>query len=248
VYSFPALEPVRLELWSPKHLSQPLRRDLLHLAVVHEGDCSRGQVNVSVKTRFEVHGSHRKVRPQKGTGNARVGDRMSPLFRGGGKTFGPRPRDFSTRMNRKVYDLAWRVALSYRYAKGDLYVVEDGLDFRPSRDFADARADMQPELVQQFLRKHTTQSLRRMGFEGTTLFVARERRDGFFEAMAAVDGEGLGRAVDLDDFDIKDLLSARRVVMERSALEEVMRRHQSDLQSRVRFADGSRVLPPPIGS
>ncbi|CAK7564771.1 MAG: 54S ribosomal protein yml6, mitochondrial [Sporothrix epigloea] len=127
VFSFPSLEPRALELWPAQHLQLPLRRDLLHLAVVYEGDNTR-QGTASSKTRFDVHGSHRKMRRQKGSGMARVGSRQSPLLRGGGKTFGPHPRDFGTDLNRKVYDRAWRTALSYRYSRGELIVCEDGME------------------------------------------------------------------------------------------------------------------------
>lgn len=127
VFAFPSLEPRALELWPAQHLHLPLRRDLLHLAVVYEGDNTR-QGTASTKTRFDVHGSHRKMRQQKGSGMARVGTRQSPLLRGGGKTFGPHPRDFGTDLNRKVYDRAWRTALSYRYRRGELIVCEDGLE------------------------------------------------------------------------------------------------------------------------
>lgn len=68
------------------------------------------------------------MRRQKGSGMARVGSRQSPLLRGGGKTFGPHPRDFGTDLNRKVYDRAWRTALSYRYSRGELIVCEDGME------------------------------------------------------------------------------------------------------------------------
>ncbi|CAK7264734.1 54S ribosomal protein yml6, mitochondrial [Sporothrix epigloea] len=127
VFSFPSLEPRVLEMWPAQHLQLPLRRDLLHLAVVYEGDNTR-QGTASTKTRFDVHGSHRKMRRQKGSGMARVGSRQSPLLRGGGKTFGPHPRDFGTDLNRKVYDRAWRTALSYRYSRGELIVCEDGME------------------------------------------------------------------------------------------------------------------------
>ncbi|KIH94377.1 60S ribosomal protein L4, mitochondrial precursor [Sporothrix brasiliensis 5110] len=127
VFAFPSLEPRALELWPAQHLQLPLRRDLLHLAVVYEGDNTR-QGTASSKTRWDVHGSHRKMRRQKGSGMARVGTRQSPLIRGGGKTFGPHPRDFGTDLNRKMYDRAWRTALSYRYRRGELIVCEDGLE------------------------------------------------------------------------------------------------------------------------
>ncbi|TVY57022.1 54S ribosomal protein yml6, partial [Lachnellula suecica] len=127
IFSFPTMEPLRTASYSSKHLYLPLRRDILHRAVVFEGDGTR-QGTASTKTRFTVHGSHAKIRPQKGSGRARLGTKQSPMLKGGGKSFGPHPRDFSTELPRKMYDLAWRTALSWRYRKGDLIVCEDGME------------------------------------------------------------------------------------------------------------------------
>ncbi len=79
----------------------------------------------SSKGRSQVAGSTRKIKKQKGTGTARAGDIKNPLFRGGGRMFGPKPRDYSFKVNRKVKDLARRSALSAQAAKGNLKVVED---------------------------------------------------------------------------------------------------------------------------
>ncbi len=77
------------------------------------------------KQRNEVAGSTRKLKRQKGTGGARAGSIKSPLFPGGGRIFGPVPRDYSFKLNKKLKQLARRSALSYK-AKGDLItVVED---------------------------------------------------------------------------------------------------------------------------
>ena len=77
------------------------------------------------KERGEVAGSTRKLKRQKGTGTARAGDIKSPIFRGGGRIFGPRPRKYSVRLNKKVKRLARKSALSDKAAKGDILVVED---------------------------------------------------------------------------------------------------------------------------
>lgn len=69
------------------------------------------------KTRGEVQGSTRKIRPQKYTGQARLGQRTSPVLRGGGRVFGPRPRDYSIRLNKKVIRLARRSALALQFAR-----------------------------------------------------------------------------------------------------------------------------------
>lgn len=81
------------------------------------------QGTASAKTRAEVSGGGRKPYRQKGTGRARAGSTRSPLWRGGGVIFGPKPRDYSTKMNRKERRLALRTALQSRVE--DLIVVED---------------------------------------------------------------------------------------------------------------------------
>lgn len=77
------------------------------------------------KTMGEVAGSGKKPWKQKGTGMARAGSFASPLWRGGGVTFGPKPRDFSKKINAKVKRLALRKALSERLKAGDILVVSD---------------------------------------------------------------------------------------------------------------------------
>ncbi|KAL2135076.1 hypothetical protein VTI74DRAFT_9892 [Chaetomium olivicolor] len=235
IYSFPSLEPRSLESWSPKHLHLPLRRDILHLAVVYEGDKTR-QGTASSKTRYEVHGSHRKIRPQKGTGRARAGTKQSPLFRGGGKTFGPKPRDFSTKLNRKVYDLAWRTALSYRYRRGELIVTEDGLELPLPDDFLQLAESgvLGRELEDGFVRKYVGELMAALQWDkthGRTTFITGDRRPNLFTGMD-IAGEN-GRALELEDVDVKDLLETGRIVIERSALREMIKAHSSDLVSRV---------------
>ncbi|KAF8680154.1 Ribosomal protein L4 [Rhizoctonia solani] len=101
---------------------QNLRRDILHACVVYHLDGLR-QGTASTKTRTEVSGSNRKIRPQKGTGRARLGDIRSPSIRGGGTAFGPKPRDFKTLLPRKVRELGMRIALSAKLRDGQLGAV-----------------------------------------------------------------------------------------------------------------------------
>lgn len=77
------------------------------------------------KQRNEVAGSTRKLKRQKGTGGARSGSILSPLFPGGGRVFGPVPRDFSFKLNKKLKRLARRSALSYKMKDEAIKVVED---------------------------------------------------------------------------------------------------------------------------
>ncbi len=83
------------------------------------------QGNASTKTRGEVSGSGKKPWRQKGTGNARAGSRRSPIWVGGGIVFGPRPRDYSKKVNRKVKSLALRRALFDVVSGGGLQVIEE---------------------------------------------------------------------------------------------------------------------------
>jgi large subunit ribosomal protein L4 len=77
------------------------------------------------KERNEVAGSTRKLRRQKGTGGARVGDIKSPTIRGGGRIFGPKPRDYSFKLNKKVKRLARKSALSYKIQESNVMILED---------------------------------------------------------------------------------------------------------------------------
>lgn len=77
------------------------------------------------KERSEISGSTRKLIRQKGGGGARRGDIKSPLLRGGGRVFGPRPRDYWFKLNKKVKDLARKSALSYKAQQNAIIVVED---------------------------------------------------------------------------------------------------------------------------
>jgi len=79
----------------------------------------------STKTRGEVAYSNRKILPQKGTGNARHGDRGAPIFVGGGVAHGPKPRNYSYHLNKKVRKKALKMALSDRAKEGRITVVED---------------------------------------------------------------------------------------------------------------------------
>jgi large subunit ribosomal protein L4 len=96
---------------------------MLHQAVVRELANQRAGTH-STKTRGEVRGGGRKPWRQKGTGRARQGSRRSPIWVGGGITFGPRPRDHSQRLSRRQRALALCVALSAQVQAGRLVVVE----------------------------------------------------------------------------------------------------------------------------
>jgi large subunit ribosomal protein L4 len=77
------------------------------------------------KERADIAGSTRKIKKQKGTGGARAGSIKNPLFRGGGRVFGPRPRSYSFKLNKKLKQLARRSALSAKVLNNSLWVIED---------------------------------------------------------------------------------------------------------------------------
>lgn len=77
------------------------------------------------KERAEISGSTKKLKKQKGTGTARFGSIKNPLFRGGGRVFGPRPRNYSFKLNKKLKQLARKSAIAYKIKAESLYIVED---------------------------------------------------------------------------------------------------------------------------
>lgn len=88
------------------------------------------------KERAEITGSTRKIKKQKGTGTARAGSIKSPLFRGGGRTFGPRPRNYGFKLNKKVKQLARKSALSYKAKESAIKVIEDfNIEAPKTKDF-----------------------------------------------------------------------------------------------------------------
>lgn len=83
------------------------------------------QGNAKTKERNEISGSTRKIKKQKGTGTARAGSIKSPVFRGGGTIFGPKPRDYGIKLNRKTKQLASKSVLSSRASENAIKVLED---------------------------------------------------------------------------------------------------------------------------
>ena len=102
----------------------PVNEDLLYEAVRHSRAGQRGG-NAKTKTRHEVSGSGKKLWRQKGTGRARMGSIRSPLWRHGGTTHGPQPRDYSYKLPRKMLLGALRSALSAKLRDGELKVVQN---------------------------------------------------------------------------------------------------------------------------
>ncbi len=96
------------------------------------------------KERSEVSGSTRKLHKQKGGGGARIGDINSPLLVGGGRVFGPRPRDYRFKLNKKLKQLARKSALTLKAADGEIKVVEDfTFDAPRTKDFVALAKNLQ---------------------------------------------------------------------------------------------------------
>src|SRR6266849_2391799 len=102
----------------------PVNEDLLYEAVRHSRAGQRGG-NAKTKTRHEVAGAGKKLWRQKGTGRARVGSIRSPLWRHGGTTHGPQPRDYGYHLPRKMQLGALRSALTAKLRDGELRVVQE---------------------------------------------------------------------------------------------------------------------------
>lgn len=96
----------------------------IYLAV-KQYNANQRQGTHSAKERSAITGSTRKIKRQKGTGTARAGDIKSPLFRGGGRVFGPKPHTYNLKLNKKVRRLARKSAFSTKMNAGQIVVIED---------------------------------------------------------------------------------------------------------------------------
>lgn len=108
---------------NPEIFDVEVKTHILH-DVVRQQLASRRAGTASTKTRVEVSGGGKKPWRQKGTGRARSGSRTSPLWRGGGTVFGPKPRSYEFKLNKKVKKLALSMALSSRNQDGNLLVLD----------------------------------------------------------------------------------------------------------------------------
>lgn len=108
---------------APEIFEVPVKPEILHL-VVRSQLAAKRQGTHATKTRGMKRGGGAKPWRQKGTGRARSGSTRSPLWRGGGTTFGPQPRDYSFKVNKKVRRLALRMALTSRFSEEKLMVVK----------------------------------------------------------------------------------------------------------------------------
>jgi large subunit ribosomal protein L4 len=115
--------------------NREVKEYILH-DVVRMQRAARRAGNACTKTRVDVRGGGAKPWRQKGTGRARSGTRTSPIWRGGGVAFGPKPRDYSFKLNRKVKKQAIAMAMSARQQEGNLLIVDQfSMDAIKTKDF-----------------------------------------------------------------------------------------------------------------
>ncbi len=156
------------------------------------------------KTMGEVAGTGKKPWRQKGTGRARAGSFASPLWRGGGVVFGPKPRDFGKKVSRKTRQLALRKALTERLNAGDVLVVEEiKLDSPKTRGFVEVMS--------------------KLGLAGSTLFVAADPDKNLSLASRNVQDVELTTSDFLNTYQV---LRSNKLVFTRSAFDKLQERLQ----------------------
>ncbi len=163
--------------------------------------CNGRQGTAASKTRAEVRGGGRKPWRQKGTGRARAGSIRSPLWRGGGVIFGPQPRDYGIKMNRKERRLALRTAFQSRYE--DLIVVENFAENLP-----------RPKT------KELMSALKRWGVESNAkvLLILAESSENIYLSARNVP---YLKMIPADSLNVYDVLEADKIVMTAGAMAKI---------------------------
>lgn len=159
----------------------------------------------STLSKGEVAGSNKKPWRQKGTGRARAGLRQSPVWRGGGVAFGPKPRDFSQKINRKVQQLAFTRALSDKIASGSVTVIE-------KFDLAEPKT------------KLLTATLKKLGAERSTLIVLDQYEE---KVMLAASNLQKVEVVTAAEVDVYSLLLYRTLVATKAGFAALTARMKS---------------------
>lgn len=144
--SFERMIPTEVLSLPGSIFNAPIRPDLVHRVVTWQLAKRRAGTH-KAKNRSEVSGSGRKIRPQKGSGKSRQGDRKSPIFRGGGRAHGPVPRDYSYPLQANVRRNALRSVLTSKLINGQLWIVESA-----------AIADSKTKVVVQCMDKYAWRS------------------------------------------------------------------------------------------
>ncbi|OGO04323.1 MAG: 50S ribosomal protein L4 [Chloroflexi bacterium RBG_13_54_9] len=173
---------------------------VVHQALVRQLANAR-QGNASTKTRGEVSGSTAKLFRQKGTGRARQGSIRSPLHRGGGIVFGPRPRSYRQAMPKKMRRLALKSVLSAKAAEGNLVVVDEfGLETPKTKDMV--------------------RILEALGVESSALIVTPEKDENVVRSAGNIAGV---KTLPAHVLNVADLLSHKDLIMTVEAVREVER-------------------------
>ena len=152
------------------------------------------------KERGEVAGSTKKIKKQKGTGGARAGSRKSPVFTGGGRVFGPRPKDWSFKLNKKLKQLARKSALSYKAKENNITVLENfNFEAPKTKDFKKILSALALDAKK-------------------TLLVLPEHNKNVY-----LSGRNLQRAkvVTADSLNTYDVLNADKLVLSEGSLEKI---------------------------
>jgi large subunit ribosomal protein L4 len=158
---------------------------------------NRRQGTHDSRERSDIAGSTKKLKRQKGTGTARFGDIKNPLFRGGGRVFGPHPRDYRSKVNKKLKRLARQSALSYKVTGNDVVVVED---FK----------------FETFKTKQFRQVVNDLKLENKkTLLVVSEMDENLYFATRNLQNVKVMRADNLNTYDI---LNAKKVIFMEGAV------------------------------
>ncbi len=161
---------------------------------------NRRQGTHKAKERAEIAGSTRKIKKQKGTGTARAGSIKSPLFKGGGRVFGPRPKDYGFKLNKKVKRLARKSALSYK-ARGSHITVLEHFSFDAPKT------------------KYYLQMLHSLGFADQKTLIILSSPD----KNIVLAGRNLQqtKVATADQINTYDLLNANRLLISESALASI---------------------------
>ena len=163
----------------------------------------RRRGTASTKTRAEVSGGGRKPWRQKGLGRARAGSIRSPLWRGGGVVFGPKPRDYSYPLPKKVRKAALRSALSLRYKEGKLTVL-DGFD------------------LGQIKTKLFVEAMEKLGLKGEKVLIVTDGKDEVLERSAR--NVPWAKVLRCEGLNVYDVLNYRHLLILRSALPKIEER------------------------
>jgi large subunit ribosomal protein L4 len=161
---------------------------------------NRRQGTHKAKERAEIVGSTRKIKKQKGTGTARAGSLKSPIFRGGGRVFGPRPRNYTIRLNKKLKELARKSALTYKAKDGGISIVED-FNFEAPR-------------TKDYIKMLEALALQ----DKKTLLVLGEKNDNVI-----LSGRNLKntKVVSADSINTYDVLNADSLILSESSIEKI---------------------------